>query len=96
MALEEGDSLTYTAGDKKIPYQITEGFKGSALVGIRYEQLLPFVLPYENADQAFQVVAGNFVTTEDGTGIVHIAPTFGSDDAMVAKEFGVPPMLVFG
>ena len=92
--LEEGAALTYTAGDKKIPYTILHEYKGADLVGIKYEQLLPFVLPYENADQAFQVIAGNFVTTDDGTGIVHIAPTFGSDDAMVAKEFDIPPMLI--
>jgi isoleucyl-tRNA synthetase len=69
-------------------------FKGSDLVGIQYEQLLPYALPYENAENAFKVIAGDFVTTEDGTGIVHIAPTFGADDAKVAKEAGVPPMLV--
>jgi isoleucyl-tRNA synthetase len=68
--------------------------KGSDLVGIQYEQLLPYTLPHENADKAFRVIPGDFVTTEDGTGIVHIAPTFGADDAKVAKEAGVPPMLV--
>ena len=94
VALEEGTELKYSSEDKKIPYEIVTEFKGSEMVGIRYEQLLAFCLPYENADQAFQVISGNFVTTEDGTGIVHIAPTFGSDDAMVAKEFGVPPMLI--
>lgn len=67
---------------------------GSDLVGLEYEQLLPYALPYENADKAFRVIPGDFVTTEDGTGIVHIAPTFGADDAKVAKEAGVPPMLV--
>jgi isoleucyl-tRNA synthetase len=61
---------------------------------LKYEQLLPYTLPHENADQAFRVIAGDFVTTEDGTGIVHIAPTFGSDDAKVAQEAGVPAMLV--
>jgi len=94
IAHEEGTEWSYTAGDKKIPYIVLHECKGSDLVGIQYEQLLPFVLPYENADQAFRVIAGNFVTTEDGTGIVHIAPTFGSDDAMVAKEYGIPPMLI--
>ena len=69
-------------------------FKGSALVGLRYEQLLPYALPYLNADQAFRVIPGDFVTTEDGTGIVHTAPTFGADDARVAAAAGVPPMLV--
>ncbi|HBS53983.1 MAG TPA: isoleucine--tRNA ligase, partial [Flavobacterium sp.] len=69
---------------------------GADLVGIRYEQLMPMVLPYQNAEDAFRVIAGDFVTTEDGTGIVHTAPTFGADDAKVAKEATpeVPPMLV--
>jgi isoleucyl-tRNA synthetase len=67
---------------------------GKDLVGLRYEQLLPYALPHENAEKAFQVIAGDFVTTEDGTGIVHIAPTFGADDMRVAKTAGVPPMLV--
>lgn len=93
--LEEGQSLDdYQAGDKKIPYTVLHELKGAELVGIRYEQLLPYALPYENAANAFQVIAGNFVTTEDGTGIVHIAPTFGSDDAQVAKANNVPAMLV--
>ena len=74
--------------------EIVKEFKGSDLVGLRYEQLLPYALPYENAENAFQVIPGDFVTTEDGTGIVHIAPTFGADDAKVAKDAGVPPMLV--
>ncbi len=69
-------------------------FKGADLVGTTYEQLIPWCAPAENADQAFRVIAGDFVTTDDGTGIVHIAPTFGADDARVAKEYGVPPMLV--
>ena len=84
----------FSLGDKKIPYTIEKEFIGTDLVGITYEQLLPYALPYENPEKAFQVISGNFVTTEDGTGIVHIAPTFGQDDAQVAKEFGVPPMLV--
>lgn len=93
--LEEGQSLSdYKPGDKKIPFTVLKEFKGTDLVGIHYDQLLPFVLPHENADQAFRVIAGNFVTTEDGTGIVHIAPTFGADDALVGKENGIPPMLV--
>ena len=83
-------------GDKKLPYKILTEAKGADLVEIRYEQLLPFVLPYENAENAFRVIAGDFVTTEDGTGVVHTAPTFGADDAKVAKEAKpeVPPMLV--
>ena len=84
----------FSFGDKKIPYTLDKEFIGNDLVGITYEQLLPYTLPHENPEKAFQVISGNFVTTEDGTGIVHIAPTFGQDDAQVAKDFGVPPMLV--
>ncbi|SMC79535.1 isoleucine--tRNA ligase [Moheibacter sediminis] len=91
---EPSDFENFKEGDKKFPYQIIETFKGSDLVGIKYEQLLPWVLPFEDADKAFRVIDGDFVTTEDGTGIVHTAPTFGADDAKVAKEHGVPPMLV--
>lgn len=92
----ESADLSYDSSDAKakIPYFIVNEFTGADLVGITYEQLLPYALPHENADQAFRVIAGDFVTTEDGTGIVHIAPTFGQDDAMVAKEAGVPAMLV--
>jgi len=80
----------------QIPYQILAECKGSDLVGIRYEQLMKLALPYQNPENAFRVIAGDFVTTEDGTGIVHTAPTFGADDAKVAKEATpeVPPMLV--
>lgn len=80
----------------KIPYQILAECKGADLVGIRYEQLLEWAKPYQNPENAFRVIAGDFVTTEDGTGIVHTAPTFGADDAKVAKEATpeVPPMLV--
>ena len=89
---------------KRIPYQtlgkINEGifertlFKGADLVGTTYEQLIPWFLPDENPEKAFRVIPGDFVTTEDGTGIVHIAPTFGADDARVGRENGIPPMLV--
>ena len=79
---------------KKIPYEILAEFKGSDMVETTYEQLVPWFLPAENTEKAFRVIAGDFVTTEDGTGIVHTAPTFGADDARVAKEAGVPPMLV--
>lgn len=85
---------TYQAEQKEIPYLIIDSCKGSALKGIRYEQLLPYALPAENSENAFQVIVGDFVTTGDGTGIVHIAPTFGSDDAKVATESGIPAMLV--
>jgi isoleucyl-tRNA synthetase len=86
----------YTSESKKIPFYIHAECKGKDLVGIRYEQLLPWALPYQNPENAFRVIAGDFVTTEDGTGIVHIAPTFGADDAKVAKEATpeVPAMLV--
>ncbi|WP_298487974.1 isoleucine--tRNA ligase [uncultured Maribacter sp.] len=88
--------LEYTSGDKKIPYYIVKEFKGKDLIGIKYEQLIDFVQPYQNAENAFRVISGDFVTTEDGTGIVHTAPTFGADDALVAKqaEPEIPPMLV--
>ena len=84
----------YTPGDKQIPWRIVGQCMGHDLVGLRYQQLMPYVTPARNADQAFQVIAGDFVSTEDGTGIVHIAPTFGADDARVASAAGVPPMLV--
>jgi isoleucyl-tRNA synthetase len=93
-ASEELPLEAYNAGDKKIPYQLISEHKGADLIGMTYEQLLPYTLPFENADKAFQVIAGDFVTTEDGTGIVHTAPTFGADDAKVAKDADVPPMLV--
>ena len=91
-----GDFANYTASDKKIPFGIVEEIKGADLVGIKYEQLLDYALPYQNPENAFRVIPGDFVTTEDGTGIVHTAPTFGADDAMVAKLAvpEVPPMLV--
>ncbi|MDC0272080.1 isoleucine--tRNA ligase [Crocinitomicaceae bacterium] len=84
----------YQQGDKKIPYFVGETCVGKDLIGLRYEQLLDYCLPDENPENAFQVISGDFVTTEDGTGIVHTAPTFGADDAKVAKDAGVPPMLV--
>jgi isoleucyl-tRNA synthetase len=94
-AVETQDELAgYTAGDKTIPYFVAGTCLGSDLVGIRYEQLLPGALPYEKPEEAFRVISGDFVTTSDGTGIVHIAPTFGADDARVASESGVPAMLV--
>lgn len=92
---EDADTLAaYTQEAKKIPYFVVDQFVGADLLGMRYEQLLPYTLPMADADAAFQVIEGDFVTTEDGTGIVHIAPTFGADDARVAKAAGVPPMLV--
>ena len=93
---EPSDFENFKEGDKNIPYQILAECKGADLVGIRYEQLMPLALPYQNPENAFRVISGDFVTTEDGTGIVHTAPTFGADDAKVAKEATpeVPPMLV--
>ena len=84
VAMEE-----YKQGDKVVPYRIIAEYKGSDLVGMKYEQLIPWVNPGENA---FRVIPGDYVTTEDGTGIVHIAPTFGADDAFVAKAAGIPPL----
>jgi isoleucyl-tRNA synthetase len=93
---EEADFDKVKSGDKQLPYKIVAEALGADLVGIRYEQLLPFALPYQNPENAFRVISGDFVTTEDGTGIVHTAPTFGADDAKAAKEATpeVPPMLV--
>ena len=79
----------YKPGDKLIPFKIVGEYKGPKLVGMEYEQLIPWVNPGEGA---FRVISGDYVTTEDGTGIVHIAPTFGADDAQVAKAAGVPPL----
>ena len=87
---------TYNAGDKKIPFRVLKEFIGSDLVDIKYEQILDYCLPNDNPEDAFRVISGDFVTTEDGTGIVHTAPTFGADDAIVAKQATpeIPPMLV--
>lgn len=88
------DFANYTSESKTIPYQILAEFTGEDLAGTTYEQLIPWFLPAENPEKAFRVIIGDFVTTEDGTGIVHIAPTFGADDNRVAQENGIPPMLV--
>ena len=115
----------YKAGDKVIPYKVVGKYKGSDLVGLHYEQLMPWVKPLEKVDdnaaefvneyaaahpekcftagndtfvelstEAFRVIPGDYVTTEDGTGIVHIAPTFGADDAKVAKAAGIPSLFM--
>ncbi len=84
---ETGTLSEYKAGDKEVPYQVDQNFKGTELEGLKYEQLLQYAQP-EDGD-AFRVVLGDFVTTEDGTGIVHIAPSFGSDDFRVAKQNGI-------
>ncbi len=93
---EPSQIAEYKAGDKKIPYRIISECKGLDLVGIKYEQLLKYALPNANPEDAFRVISGDFVTTEDGTGIVHTAPTFGADDALVCKQATpeIPPMLV--
>lgn len=81
----------YNSGDKNIPYQVLGEYKGSDLAGISYEQLMPWIKP---DGDAFKVITGDFVTTEDGTGIVHIAPTFGADDDRVAKLAGIAPLIL--
>ncbi|MEM6895050.1 MAG: isoleucine--tRNA ligase [Bacteroidota bacterium] len=95
-ANEPADFEQFEKGQKKIPFQVMAKTSGTDLIESRYEQLLPYTLPYENPENAFRVISGDFVTTEDGTGIVHTAPTFGADDALVAKRAQpeVPPMLV--
>ena len=98
LALED-----YKPGDKLVPYKVVGEYKGTDLVGMEYEQLLPWVKPVsvdENGQwkdasaQAFRVIPGDYVTTEDGTGIVHIAPTFGADDAFVARAAGIPSLFM--
>lgn len=84
---EEASLETYKVGDKKLPYRFIQSFKGAELVGLNYHQLLPYSQPEDGT--AFRVIPGDFVTTEDGTGIVHIAPSFGSDDFKVAKQNGI-------
>ena len=86
LALED-----YQIGDKKIPYKVLAEYTGTQLEGVKYEQLINWVKP---KGDAFRVITGDFVTTEDGTGIVHIAPTFGADDDRVAKQHGIAPLIV--
>lgn len=94
---EERDQPLAQAEGKSLPWRVVWEGEGKDLLELRYEQLLDWALPYEGAENAFRIIAGDFVTTEDGTGIVHTAPTFGADDAKVAREAQppVPPMLVF-
>lgn len=99
LALED-----YKPGDKLIPFKVVGEYKGLDLVGMEYEQLMPWVKPVEldeetgawkdASSKAFRVISGDYVTTEDGTGIVHIAPTFGADDAFVAKAAGIPSLFM--
>ena len=100
----EGIALDeFKPGDKLIPFEVVGEYKGPDLVGIEYEQLIPWVKPvetdengdwHEAANKAFRVIQGDYVTTEDGTGIVHIAPTFGADDAFVARQAGIPSLFM--
>lgn len=85
------DLDAYQAGDKKLPFKVLDEFSGSTLTGVRYEQLIPWIQP---DGDAFRVIPGDYVTTEDGTGIVHIAPTFGADDDRVAKVAGIAPLIL--
>ena len=89
---ENADMQAYKAGDKVIPWKVIARYKGTDLVGMEYEQLMPAISPLTGG--AFRVIQGDYVTTEDGTGIVHIAPNFGADDAFVAKKAGVPPIVL--
>nr|MCU0355163.1 class I tRNA ligase family protein [Cytophagales bacterium] len=89
---ENGDFEAYHNGERKVlPWKIVNEFKGRELEGVEYEQLLPFVQP---SAPAFRVIIGDFVTTEDGTGVVHTSPTFGADDFRVAQQNGIPPIMV--
>ncbi|WP_462281179.1 isoleucine--tRNA ligase [Salinivirga cyanobacteriivorans] len=86
LALED-----YNEGDKKVPFKVLDTYKGDKLAGVRFEQLVPWVRP---DGDAFRVITGDYVTTEEGTGIVHIAPTFGADDDRVAKQAGIAPLIL--
>ncbi|MEE1884002.1 isoleucine--tRNA ligase [Pedobacter flavus] len=91
----EAENLTdYKAGDKLIPWQIVDSFKGADLVDVKYHQLMPYVNNEQLDQLAFRVIPADYVTTEDGTGIVHIASVFGADDFRVAKENGVPAVMI--
>jgi isoleucyl-tRNA synthetase len=82
----------YKPGAKAIPFEVVSTFPGKSLAGLGYEQLMPYLQPIYDEDKAFQIVTGDFVTTEDGTGVVHASPTFGADDFRVAKQYGIPPI----
>ena len=92
----ESELLEFESDSKEIPFYISNKFLGKDLLDIKYEQLLKYALPAENPENAFRIIHGDYVTTSDGTGIVHTAPTFGADDALVAKQAKpqIPPMLV--
>src|SRR5690606_17199920 len=91
---ENASFQDYKLGDKIIPWEVAAEFVGEELVGLRYEQLLPYITNEDLQKNAFRVIPGGFVTTEDGTGIVHAAPTYGADDFRVGKEYGVPEILM--
>lgn len=91
---KEASFQEYNLGDKVIPWEVAAEFTGEELIGLRYEQLMPYITSDELQEKAFRVIPGDFVTTEDGTGIVHAAPTYGADDFRVAKEQGVPGILI--
>jgi len=86
--------IDYKPGDKAIPYEVVQEFTGKQLLGLRYEQLMPYLQPFYDAEKAFQVIPGDFVTTVDGTGVVHTSPTFGADDFRVAKQHGIPALTI--
>ncbi len=97
------DLDSYKAGDKLVPWEVVGEWRGTDLAGMHYEQLIPWVKPVEvdndgnwavASEKAFRVITGDYVTTEDGTGIVHIAPTFGADDAFVARQAGIPSLFM--
>ena len=90
-AFEDASFDEYTQGDKNIPYKVLDEYSGQELAGVQYEQLIEWVKP---KGKAFEVITGDFVTIEDGTGIVHIAPTFGADDDRVARQHGISPLVV--
>src|SRR5690554_292394 len=91
---ENGDFQKYQGGDKLIPWKIVAEYKGEELLNLRYHQLMPYVTSAELVEKAFRVIAGDFVSTEDGTGIVHASPTFGADDFRVCRENDIPAVLV--
>ncbi|MGO1242583.1 MAG: isoleucine--tRNA ligase [Sphingobacterium sp.] len=91
---ENASFQDFNVGNKIVPWELVASIKGEQLVGLRYEQLLPYITNEELQEKAFRIIPGDFVTTEDGTGIVHAAPTYGADDFRVCKENGIPGILV--
>lgn len=94
---KEGENAAFQdfkVGNKIIPWEVTAEFKGEEMLGLRYQQLMPYITNEELVEKAFRIIPGDFVTTEDGTGIVHAAPTYGADDFRVCQENGIPAILV--